>query len=136
MENGNTFVNNFKKTSENNLVSGLVTIVVYLVVKVHFPTKIERILIYLYLQSLKEDLRKKWLRVCKHICRKGGADSFDVKNSNKIIHVCEYHFKDEDLTTTLGRAKEERESSFNIQRATSKAKIFKTTTKESTYFIF
>ena len=41
----------------------------------------------------------------KHIRRKGGADSFDVKNPNKIIYVCEFHFKDEDLTTTLGRAK-------------------------------
>ena len=41
----------------------------------------------------------------KHVRRKGGADSFDVKNSNKRIYVCEFHFKDEDLTTTLGREK-------------------------------
>ena len=41
----------------------------------------------------------------KHIRRKGGADSFDVKNTNKRIYVCEFHFKDEDLTTTLGRGK-------------------------------
>ena len=41
----------------------------------------------------------------KHVRRKGGADSFDVKNPNKRIYVCEFHFKDEDLTTTLGRGK-------------------------------
>ena len=40
-----------------------------------------------------------------HIRRKGGADSFDVKKPNKRIYVCEFHFKDEDLTTTLGRGK-------------------------------
>ena len=61
----------------------------------------------------------------KHIRRKGGADSFDVKNTNKRIYVCEFHFKDEDLTTTLGRGKKKVkswESSFIIQKATSKAK--------------
>ena len=41
----------------------------------------------------------------KHVRRKGGADSFDVKNPNKRIYVCEFHFKDEDLTTILGRGK-------------------------------
>ena len=41
----------------------------------------------------------------KYICRKGGADSSDVKNPNKKIHVCEFHFKDEDLTAILGRGK-------------------------------
>ena len=41
----------------------------------------------------------------KHVPRKGGADSFDVKNPNKRIYVCEFHFKDEDLTTILGRGK-------------------------------
>ena len=40
-----------------------------------------------------------------HVCRRGGADSFDVKNPNKRIYVCEFHFKDEDLTTTLGMEK-------------------------------
>ena len=52
-----------------------------------------------------EDLRKKWLNVLEHVRRKGGADLFDVKNTNKRIYVCEFHFKDEDLTTTLGRWK-------------------------------
>ena len=33
----------------------------------------------------------------KHVRRKGGADSFDVKNLNKRIYVCELHFKDKDL---------------------------------------
>ena len=42
----------------------------------------------------REDLRKKWLTVLKHVPRKGGADSFDVKNPNKIIYVCNFHFKD------------------------------------------
>ena len=36
----------------------------------------------------REDLRKKWLNVLKHVRRKRGADSFDVKNSNKIRYVC------------------------------------------------
>ena len=43
----------------------------------------------------------------KHGPRKGGADSFDVKNPNKRIYVREFHFKDEDLTTILGRGKNE-----------------------------
>lgn len=33
----------------------------------------------------------------KHVRRKGGADSLDVKNPNKRIYVCELHFKDKDL---------------------------------------
>ena len=41
----------------------------------------------------------------KHVCRKGGTDSFDVKNRNKTIYVCEFHFKEKDLTTTLGGGK-------------------------------
>ena len=41
----------------------------------------------------------------KHVRRKGGADSSDAKNPNKRMYVCEFHFKDEDLTTTLGRGK-------------------------------
>ena len=32
-----------------------------------------------------------------------GADSLYVKNPKKRIYVCEFHSKDEDLTTTLGR---------------------------------
>ena len=50
-------------------------------------------------------LRKKCLNVLKYVRRKGSADPFDVKNANKRIYVCEFHFKDEDLTTTLGRGK-------------------------------
>ena len=53
----------------------------------------------------RENLRKKWLNVLKHVRRKRGANSFDVKNSNKIIYVCQFHLKDEDLTTTLGTRK-------------------------------
>ena len=41
----------------------------------------------------------------KHVRRKGGADSFDVNDPNKRIHVCEFHFKDEYLTTPLGKGK-------------------------------
>ena len=41
----------------------------------------------------------------KYVGRNGGADSSDVKNPNKRIHVCEFHFKDEDLTTILGSRK-------------------------------
>ena len=33
------------------------------------------------------------------------AHSFDVKNPNKRIRVREFHFKDEDPATTLGRGK-------------------------------
>ena len=61
--------------------------------------------ISLFTITKREHLRKKWLSVLKHVCRKGGTDSFDVKNPNKRIYVCEFHFKDEDLTTTLGRGK-------------------------------
>ena len=53
----------------------------------------------------REDLRKKWLKVLKYVRRKGGADSFDVKNPIKRIYVDEFHFKEEDLTTILGRRK-------------------------------
>ena len=53
----------------------------------------------------REELRKKWLNVLKHVHRKGGTGSFDVKNPNKRICVCEFRFKDEDLTTILGRRK-------------------------------
>ena len=53
----------------------------------------------------REDLRKKWLNVFKHVRRKGGADSFNVKNPNKRIYVFEFHFKDEDVRTTLDRGK-------------------------------
>ena len=41
----------------------------------------------------------------KHVGRKEGAHLFDVKNPNKIIYVCEFHFNDEDLTIMLGRGK-------------------------------
>ena len=61
----------------------LVTTVVCLIVKVDFTTKIERRLIYLYLQFLREDLRTKWLNLVKHVRRKRGADSFDVKIQTK-----------------------------------------------------
>ena len=37
--------------------------------------------------------------------KKRGADSFHDKISNIRIYVCEFHFQDEDLTTTLGRGK-------------------------------
>ena len=53
----------------------------------------------------REDLRKKWLNVLKYVRRKGGTDSFDVKNPNKRIYVDEFHFKEEDLTIILGRRK-------------------------------
>ena len=33
----------------------------------------------------REDLRKKWVNVSKHVRRKGGADSFDLKKPNKRI---------------------------------------------------
>ena len=53
----------------------------------------------------REYLRKKWVNVLKHVRRKGGADSFDIKNPNKTIYVDEFHFKEEDLTTILGKGK-------------------------------
>ena len=65
----------------------------------------EKINVSLLTIRKREDLRKKWLNVLKHVPRKGGADSFDVINPNKRIYVCEFHFKDEDLTTILGRGK-------------------------------
>ena len=33
------------------------------------------------------------------------ADSFNVKNPNKRTYVFEFHFKDENVRTTLGRGK-------------------------------
>ena len=65
----------------------------------------EKTNISLFTIPKREDLRKKWLNVLKHVRRKGGADSFYVKNPNKRIYVCELHFKDEDLATTFGREK-------------------------------
>ena len=62
----------------------------------------EKTNISLFTIPKSEDLRKKWLNILKHVRRKGGADSFDVKNPNKRIYVCKFHFKDEDLTTILG----------------------------------
>ena len=63
-----------------------------MVVKVRFTTKIGRRLIYLHLSSLtipkREDLRKKWLNVLKHVRRKGGADSFDVKKTQIKEYLC------------------------------------------------
>ena len=41
----------------------------------------------------------------KYVRRKRGADSFDVRNPNKRIYVDEFHFKEEHLTTILGRRK-------------------------------
>ena len=65
----------------------------------------EKINISLFRIPKREDIRKKWLSVLKHVCGKGGADSFDVKSPNKGIHVCEFHFKDEDVTNFLSRGK-------------------------------
>ena len=56
----------------------VVTVVMCLVV--HFTTKIERRLIYLFFH---DSLRKKSLNVLKHVRRKGGTDSFDVKKQTK-----------------------------------------------------
>ena len=60
----------------------------------------------------------------KHVRRKGGADSFDVKNLNKRIYVCELHFKDKDLRLLRVEEKEShaQENSFNIPKTTSKQK--------------
>ena len=33
----------------------------------------------------REDLRKKWLNVLNPVSRKGGTDSFNIKNPNKGI---------------------------------------------------
>ena len=54
--------------------------------------------IALFTVNKREDLRKKWLNVLNHVHRKRGADSFEVKNPNKRIYECEFHFKNEDLT--------------------------------------
>ena len=56
-------------------------------------------------KTKREDLRKKWLNLLKHVRRKGGADSCHVKNPNKRICVCKVHFKNEDPTTSLVRGK-------------------------------
>ena len=56
-------------------------------------------------KTKREDLRKKWLNLLKHVRRKEGADSCHVKNPNKRICVCKVHFKNEDPTTSLVRGK-------------------------------
>ena len=66
------------------------------------------------------------------------AHSFDVKNPNKRICVREFHFKDGDLATTLGRGKKKVMLGrvpliFREQPITES---YKTTTKELTCFIF
>ena len=53
----------------------------------------------------RESLRREWLNVVKYVHRKGSADSFDVKKPKQKNIVCELHFKDENLTVTLGRGK-------------------------------
>ena len=63
----------------------------------------EKTNISLFTIPKREDLKKKWPLVLKHVRRKKGADSLYVKNPNKKIYVCEFHSKDEDLTTTFGR---------------------------------
>ena len=92
-----------RKRPKKNLVGGFCS---YCCVPGAFYDKYrEKTNISLFTIPKSKDLRKKWLNVLKHVCRKGGTDSFDVKNPNKRINVCEFHFKDEDLTTTLGRGK-------------------------------
>ena len=63
----------------------------------------EKTNISLFTIPKSKDLRKKWLNVLKHVCRKEGADSFDVKNPNKRADVREFHFKDEDLLWVEGK---------------------------------
>ena len=41
----------------------------------------EKTNISLFTIPRREDLRKKWLNVLKHVRRKRGADSFDVKKT-------------------------------------------------------
>ena len=41
----------------------------------------------------------------KYVCRERGADSFDVKDPNKRIYACEFHFKDEYLKIPLATGK-------------------------------
>ena len=65
----------------------------------------EKTNISLFTIPKSKDLRKKWLNVLKHVRRKEGADSFDVKNPNKRTNVCEFHFKDEDLLWAEGKGK-------------------------------
>ena len=74
----------------------------------------------------------------EHVRRKGGADSFDVKDPKSRIYVYEFHFKDEDLTNTLGRGKNKVTpgrvpSIFREQPV--KQKAIRPPPKESTYFI-
>ena len=41
----------------------------------------------------------------KHVRRKGAAGAFDVKDPKKRLYMCQFHFKDEYLTTALDRGK-------------------------------
>lgn len=48
----------------------------------------------------KEPDRSNWIRVIRNYRRKGGKDNFDP--SNKNVHICEFHFKSEDIKVSLG----------------------------------
>ena len=88
---GSWLTTSSKRPKKIQLVGGSV---VCLVEKVHFTTKIEKTNLSLFTIPKREDLRKKKFEVLKHVGRKGGAYSFDVKTPNKIIFVFEFHFKD------------------------------------------
>ena len=55
--------------------------------RVRFKTT-ENTNIFLFTVLKREDKRKKWLSVLKHVRRKGDTDSFGVKNPNKRIYMC------------------------------------------------
>ena len=109
IKNERKFVNNFKKTSPK-LFGGFGNYCCIPGCKSRFYNKTrEKTNISLFtVPSKGKELRKKWFNVLKHapdVFRKGGANSFDVKNPSKRIYVCEFHFKDEDLTTTFSKGK-------------------------------
>ena len=93
----------------------------------------EKTNIYFFNIPKRKDLKQKRFNVLKHIRRKGG-DTFDVNNPNKrIIYVCEFYFKDEELKTTMSRGKKKviPGKVLSIIREKPKKLKYKTTTKES-----
>ena len=70
-----------------------------------YDSKREKTGISLFQLPSKEPERSEWLKVFKNIRRGGGSDNFNP--DKQIIHVCEFHFKPEDIRVTLrvGRKK-------------------------------
>ena len=126
---GSWLTTSSKRPKKIQLVGGSV---VCLVEKVHFTTKIEKTNLSLFTIPKREDLRKKKFEVLKHVGRKGGAYSFDVKNpkqNNICVRVPFQGLRSSNYFRQREKESYTWESSFNMQRATVKQKATRPTPK-------